>query len=384
MSMTPITPGHTNPDPTEPDLGDLDAAFSRVFNTPPDDAPTVDLAAGESIVDSSTREEGGGEGGVSPAATPPATSDAPTDDQGGATDLTPPDPGLELPDPADGVVIVDDSATPPVDAPADPPPAPAAPTLADELDAGLLMERYLGRKMTVAEGRELLALIDDLSSGRATITPAGQVTQTAPPPQGIQQQPQAHPTYPTTPAAQPQLDEWGMPIDPPAAPSLPPEVAAELEEMRQWRQQQEAAQQQQWQQWVSQEQAAGAQEFASSAPVPLAPEDLIALEIAASRSGIFALEYQRTQNPRAAWKSALEQTLYADPAFRERVIEAHVQSRAVDESTVENRTRLAASVSAGGGSAPGAIPSPVPSGPLDMGTAKQNAARDLQQLWDQQ
>ncbi len=99
MSMTPITPGQFNPDPEEVDLGDLDAAFTRVFQTPPDDAPVVDLAAGETIVDSPPREEGGGEGGVSPAATPPATSDAPpiTDDQGGATDLTPPVPEVTPP-----------------------------------------------------------------------------------------------------------------------------------------------------------------------------------------------------------------------------------------------------------------------------------------------
>lgn len=366
MSMTPITPGQFNPDPEEADLGDIDAAFSRVFNTPPDDAPTVDLAAGETIVDSSTREEGGGEGGVSPVATPPATPD-----EGGATDLTlPTDPGFTPPNPDDGVVIVDDSAPP-----ADPEPAPTtAPTLADDVDMDKLMTAYLGRKPTVAEGRELLTLIDDLASGRLVLNPAGQVTQ--PPP--------AQPAPTPAPApAQPTLDEWGVPIEPAPAPSLPPEVAQELEEMRQWRQQQEAAQQQQWQQWVSQEQAVAAQEFASASPVPLSPEELIALEIAASKTGVFALEYQRTQNPRAAWRATLEQTLYADPTFRERVIEAQVRSRATADTEVENRTRLAASVSAGGGSAPGAIPSPVPSGPLDMGTAKQNAARDLQQLWDQ-
>jgi len=377
MSMTPITPGQYNPDPTEPDLGDLDAAFTRVFNTPPDDAPTVDLAAGESIVDddSSTREEGGGEGGVSPVATPPATPPVSGEqpDGGGATDLTL--PPLDTPQ-TDGVVIVDDSQAPPAD-PVDTPPAPPAPP-SDDVDMTRLLENYLGRKPTVAEARDLLGLIDDLASGRAVVTSPQAM---APTPPAVQQPLPAQPAAQTPPA--PQFDEWGMPIEPSPAPALPPEVAQELEDMKRWRQEQELAQQQQWQQWVASEQAAAAQEFTSAAPIPMSNEDLIALEIKASKSGVFALEYQRTQNPRAAWKAALEQTLYADPAFRDRVIEAQVQAQKVDNTVAENRTRLAASVSAGGGTAPGAIPTPIPSAPTNMGDAKAAATRDLTQIWEQ-
>lgn len=374
MSMTPITPGQFNPDPAPEDLGDLEAAFQRVFETPPDDAPVVDLAAGESITDdSSTREEGDGGGGVSPAPTPNAT---PTDEGGGATDIQL--PGDATPAVEGGFQIADGGEEV---APAPAPPAtPPAPVTPEGIDVNTLMSTYLGRPMTADEGRELVTLIEDLSTGRVVLTPAQQAQLAQAQAPVAQHSPTPAPAPVTPPPAQTFYDEWGNPVEvTPPTPTLPPEVQQQLDEMREWRQQQEVAQQQQYAQWVAMEQGAGAEEFASAPPIPLSPEELIVLEQKASRSGIFALEMQRTQNPRASWRAALEQTIYTDPAFRDRIIEAQVAARTTSDVQVENRQRLAASVSAGGGTVPGT--QPIHSGPVDMASAKEGATRDLQSLF---
>ena len=383
MSMTPITPGQLNADPAPADIGDLEAAFQRVLDTP-GDAPVHDLESGEIVTApvepaSSTREEGDGGGDVSPVPAPNATPDAPTSEvpEGGAVDATPPAP---VEGQTDGFQIVegDGDLPPAATTPVVELTAPAAP---DGLDVNSMMESYLGRKMTAAEGRELLTLIEDLSSGRVVLTPAQQaaLAQQPQPLPAQAQQPTAVPQQPPAPAPT-YFDEWGNPVQVPATPSLPPEVQAQLDEMAQWRQQQEAVQQQQYAQWVAQEQGAGAEEFASAPPIPLSQEELLVLEQKAGRSGIFALEMQRTNNPRLAWRSALEQTMYTDPAFRERIIEAQVAARSTADVEVQNRQRLAASVSAGGGTVPGTQPIP-PSGPPTMADAKEGATRDLQSLF---
>lgn len=339
---------------------DLEAAFRSGFGDPPD----------------SSAEEGEGGVGPSPLDSPdPATESF--DDDGElvtepAVDVPVADEVLEPAEPTFEVVEGGPDIDDPAPAPADELPAPPP------VDLNEVVSGYLGKPIEADDARSVLELMrfaSDLQSlppeAQQTIA---QILQTRQVPVQAPTQSAPAPAAPTAPA-----DPWADDLDPAPAPTTDPRIEAELAEMRAWRAQQEAATAQQHQQWVASEAKAAADEFLSSAPVPLTESELIVLEQKAIQSGEFGLEMQRTggTDPRSAWKATLERTFWSDERLRQRVIDAQAQQRVATVEADQARQRRAASVSAGGG----AVPSPAEmSAPRDMGDAMERAAADVAKL----
>lgn len=219
--------------------------------------------------------------------------------------------------------------------PVEPTPTLVEPTVEEAFDFAQAWEKTYGRPLTPQTAGELMQLVEHYQS--------------------IPPEAWSRLTEPETPAAPvvAEPDPWAEEDDPRLVAIQERQAALEAQQAAQV-----AQQQQQYNEWVSNEAVAAADAFVAAAPITLSPEDRVALEQHALRSGGFGAAMQRTggTNPRQCWADTLEQTLYTVPEFRDRVIEKMADERAQQVAVETARQARAASVGAGGGSAAAIAP----------------------------
>lgn len=357
MSMAnPITPGAAPEPADEPAISpDLEAVFARHFP----DANAPDPSATPS------GEADGGGGDLPPATTPESS--------GEPQPLSTLPPGLEIEDDQDGLTGTDDATIiEPGSLPSDPDASPASgdgtagavpsptTTSPEDFDANAAFQAYAGRPLSRTEGESLLQfyadarqLDEDRGQMVSFLMQGGDPAELA---QYLAQQygapaPAPQPSAPTPPAA---AGGWDDDADP-----LPPQLAAELEQIKDTQRQLQQAEQQRLadeqartQQWYASEVSAAADEFASAAPIEIPPEHLASLKVKANKSGLFPAFLQSNgNNPRLAYQELLRYTVASDPVeqqrWQEAVVAAEVERRLADR----NRQQKASSVSAGGNAA---------------------------------
>lgn len=202
-------------------------------------------------------------------------------------------------------------------------PPPVSPTFTDparSVDAGAVLEAAYGRPVQAGEMQELLGFLNTLNSlppDRAAIVAAAIEGRELP-----GSQPPVAPA-PPQPAPDSPFEYDGQPA---AAPTPDPRIDELLARQSAMEQQAFAQQDMARRQLMD----VGAREFIAAVPFQLTKEEFDILETRAMQGGAFPANLNRSGDPRAAWKDTLTSTMWADPAFQDRLVAARTATPPAD------------------------------------------------------